>query len=220
MLPLILTNLSILLVYEDQYKISQYSLYIEGGYINKIKIQTALIWRCGQVVKTLLFHGRIAGPTPASVTIWESRIAAIAGGCKPLALRLHRFESYLSHQIYTGITQLEECLFYTQKVVGSSPTARTKNTVLQFNRLERRPVTPMVGVRSPLESPYGAIAQLEKHPPCKRKTVGSNPTSSTIYCGLEKRYLASLISQRWVVRLYHHATNLRLLQQKGKSNYL
>ena len=55
------------------------------------------IWRCGQVVKTLLFHGRIAGPTPASVTIWESRIAAIAGGCKPLALRLHRFESYLSH---------------------------------------------------------------------------------------------------------------------------
>ena len=27
------------------------------------------IWRCSQVVKTLLFHGRIAGPTPASVTI-------------------------------------------------------------------------------------------------------------------------------------------------------
>lgn len=156
MLPLILTNLSILLVYEDQYKISQYSLYIEGGYINKVKTQTALIWRCGQVVKTLLFHGRIAGSTPASVT---------------------------------------------------------KNTVLQFNRLERRPVTPMVGVRFPLESPYGAIAQLEKRPPCKRKTVGSNPTGSTIYCGLEKRYLASPISQRWVVRLYHHATNLRLLQQ-------
>ena len=27
------------------------------------------IWRCSQVVKTLLFHGRIAGSTPASVTI-------------------------------------------------------------------------------------------------------------------------------------------------------
>lgn len=27
------------------------------------------IWRCSQVVKTLPFHGRIAGPTPASVTI-------------------------------------------------------------------------------------------------------------------------------------------------------
>ena len=159
MLPLILTNLSILLVYEDQYKPSQYSLYIQGAYITKIHTQTALICRCGQVVKTLLFHGRIAGPTPASVT---------------------------------------------------------KNTVLQFNRLERRPVTPMVGVRFPLESPYGAIAQLEKRPPCKRKTVGSNLTSSTIYCGLEKRYLASPISQRWVVRLYHHATNLRLLQQKEK----
>ena len=123
------------------------------------------IWRCSQVVKTLLFHGRIAGPTPASVTIWEN------------------------------------------------PISPTKNMVLQFNRLERRPVTPMVGVRFPLESPYGAIAQLEKHPLCKRKTVGSNPTFSTIYCGLEKRYLASPISQRWVVRLYHHATNLRLLQQ-------
>ena len=44
------------------------------------------IWRCGQVVKTLPFHGRIAGPTPASVTIWESRIAAIAAGCKPVDL--------------------------------------------------------------------------------------------------------------------------------------
>ena len=91
MLPLMLTNLSILLVYEDEYKISQYSLYIEGGYINKIKTQTALIWHCGQVVKTSPFHGGIVGSTPASVTIrWaKSKVQGPTQRCE-----ISQFHSY------------------------------------------------------------------------------------------------------------------------------
>ena len=58
------------------------------------------IWRCSQVVKTLLFHGRIAGPTPASVTIWESRIAAIAAGCKPVDLTVFIGSSPISPTKY------------------------------------------------------------------------------------------------------------------------
>ena len=74
MLPLILTNLSILLVYEASCKPGQYSLYIAAGSMNKTKTEPALTERCSQVVKTPPFHGGIAGSTPASVTIWESPI--------------------------------------------------------------------------------------------------------------------------------------------------
>ena len=39
------------------------------------------------------------GPIPLPPAIWESRLVAIAGGCKPLAFGLRRFESYLSHHL-------------------------------------------------------------------------------------------------------------------------
>lgn len=46
--------------------------------------------------------------------------------------------------------------------IGSSPISPTNNMVLQFNRLERRPVTPMVGVRFPLESPYYSVCVAQR----------------------------------------------------------
>ena len=59
------------------------------------------------MVKTLLFHGRIAGPTPASVTIWESRIAAIAVGCKPIGLTVFIGSSPISPTIHWAKSKVQ-----------------------------------------------------------------------------------------------------------------
>ena len=45
------------------------------------------------------FDPKDKGSIPLPSATWESRLVAIAGGCKPLAFGLRRFESYLSHHL-------------------------------------------------------------------------------------------------------------------------